>query len=193
MLIDLSVEVTEFTREQALAAEKMASFGHLGTHFDVMNKEFPLTYVRREGIVFDVSGVRDRDIDVEDVDASKIEEGMFVACHTGFVESVEYGSRKYFTEHPQLSNELIDELLARKVAIIGVDFAGIRRGEEHTPKDQYCADSGVFIVENLCNLQRLLNNRRHNTFIANTYPIKFSGMTGLPCRVVAETREAPLR
>ena len=26
---------------------------------------------------------------------------------------------------------------------IGVDFAGVRRGKEHTPMDQYCADRGV--------------------------------------------------
>ena len=187
MLIDLTVEVTEFAREQAFAAEKMASFGHLGTHFDVMDKEFPLTYVKREGIVFDVSGIRDRDIDVEDIDASKIGENLFVTFHTGFVESVGYGSKKYFTDHPQLSNELIDELLARKIAIIGIDFAGIRREAEHTPKDRYCADRGVFIVENLCNLKKLLEYARHGAFVVNTYPIRFSGMTGLPCRVVAET------
>ena len=43
-----------------------------------------------------------------------------------------------------------------KISMIGVDFAGIRRGKEHTPKDQYCADRGVFVVENLCGLSRLL-------------------------------------
>ena len=152
MLIDLSVKITKFTRKEAPDNEKMVSFGHLGTHFDVMNKEFPLSYVRKEGVVFDVSGIKDRDIDLEDVDISKAKKEMFIAFYTGFIDKVEYGSEKYFTEHPQISNRLLDKLLEQEISIIGIDFAGIRRGKEHTPKDQYCADRGVFIVENLCNL-----------------------------------------
>ena len=52
MLVDLSVKVTKFVRKEATQNVKKASFGHLGTHFDVMNKEFPLSYVKREGVVF---------------------------------------------------------------------------------------------------------------------------------------------
>ena len=33
---------------------KKALTGHLGTHFDVMNREFPLEYIRRQAVVFDV-------------------------------------------------------------------------------------------------------------------------------------------
>ena len=56
--------------------------------------------------------------------------------------------------------------------------------KEHTPMDQYCADRGVFIIENLCNLSGVLKNG--NTFIANTYPMNYAEMTGLPCRVVVD-------
>jgi len=65
-------------------------------------------------------------------------------------------------------------------------FAGVRRGAEHTPKDQYCADRDVFIVENLCNLKHLLGSQRQRHLTAHTYPMKFADMSGLPCRVVAE-------
>ena len=164
----------------------MASFGHLGTHFDVMNKTFPLSYVKRDGIVFDVSAVSTRDIGIEDIQLDAIKQDMFAAFYTGFIDENEYGSEKYFSRHPQLSDELIDTLLAKKVSIIGIDFAGVRRGEEHTPKDQYCADKGVFIVENLCNLHLILKETKHQYFTAHTYPINFSGMSGLPCRVVGE-------
>lgn len=37
--------------------EKRALVGLLGTHFDVMNKEFPLEFTKRAGVVFDVSGL----------------------------------------------------------------------------------------------------------------------------------------
>lgn len=186
MLIDLSVKVTKKANMDALDNEKMVSFGHLGTHFDVMNKEFPLEFIKRNAIVFDVSRVVDRDIDVTDIDISLVKADMFIAFYTSFIEQEEYGTKAYFASHPQLSNELIDKLLERKVSIIGIDCAGVRRGIEHTPKDQYCADRGVFIIENLCNLGKVLNGKSEKKFMANTYPINFEGMTGLPCRVVAE-------
>ena len=114
--------------------EKKALVGHLGTHFDVMNKEFPLEYTKRSAVVFDVSDVGGRDIDITDVDLSMVKKDMFVAFYTGFIEKIGYGGKVYFTEHPQLSDELIDALLDKGVSIIGVDFAGVRRSKEHTPK-----------------------------------------------------------
>jgi len=186
MLIDLSVKVTNISNKDALVNEKMASFGHLGTHFDVMNKEFPLEFTKRKAIVFDVSEIVDREIAEADIDISLISADMFVSFYTCFIEKFEYGTKSYFTMHPQLSDKLIDKLLEKKISIIGIDFAGVRRGVEHTPKDQYCADRGVFIIENLCNLGKVLNGKSVVDFTANTYPVNFAGMTGLPCRVVAE-------
>lgn len=164
--------------------EKKALVGHLGTHFDVMDKEFPLEYTERTGVLFDVSQIEGRDIDLSDIDLSRVTEGAFVCFYSGFIEKVGYGSKEYFTAHPQLSLPLIDALLAAKVSIIGVDFAGVRRGKEHTPTDQHCADHGVFIVENLCNLKPLQDAAR--PFIACTYPMNYASMTGLPCRVIAK-------
>ena len=184
MKIDITLKITPKMVTDAQGNEKKALVGHLGTHFDVMNKEFPLEYTQRNGIVFDVSEVKNRDIDMNDIDLDKVRSEMFVAFYTGFIEEEGYGTRKYFTEHPQLSNELIEALLWKEVSIIGVDFAGVRRGKEHTPMDQHCADHGVFIIENLYNLKSLLENG--DTFIANTYPMNYANMTGLPCRVVAE-------
>lgn len=186
MLIDITVEITPKMVIDAQGNEKKALVGHLGTHFDVMNKEFPLAFVERKAIVFDVSKIENRDIDIQDIDINKVETEMFIAFYTGFIEMVGYGSPIYFKDHPQLSDQLIDALLEKKVSIIGIDCAGIRRGKEHTPKDQYCADKNVFVIENLCNLKSILKNQLVSNFIANTYPVKYTGMTGLPCRVVAK-------
>ena len=184
MKMDLTIKITPKMVTDAQGNEKKALVGHLGTHFDVMNKEFPLEYTERRGIVFDVSGIKDRDIDCADIDLQKVKKDMFVSFYTGFIEEESYGSRKYFTEHPQLSNALLEALLEKKVSIIGVDFAGVRRGKEHTPMDQHCADYGVFIVENLCSLHQILEHGEN--FLAHTYPMNYAKMTGLPCRVVAE-------
>ena len=154
MKIDVTLEITPKMVQDAQGHDKKSLSGHLGTHFDVMNKEFPLEYTQRRGIVFDVSGIKDRDIGVFDVDLEKVP-----------------------------ADELIEKLVDLHISLIGVDFAGIRRGREHPVKDQYCANHGVFVIENMCNLKELLNK----DVIMNTYPMRYQGMTGLPCRVVAET------
>ena len=184
MLIDITLQVTPQMRRGAPEKDDRALIGHLGTHFDVMDKDFPLEYTRRAGLVFDVSAIRGRDIDIEDIDMDKVEKDQFVAFYTGYIEQEPYGTKTYFAEHPQLSHRLIDALLDKGVSIIAIDCSGIRRGKEHTPKDQVCADRGVFVVENLCSLQPLV--AAGGRFTAHTYPVSYSGMTGLPCRVIAE-------
>lgn len=135
------------------------------------------------GMIFNISNITGRDIETEDIDISKIKKDMFVGFYSGFIEKEGYGTKKYFNDHPQLSDRLIELLIEKEISIIGIDFAGIRRGKEHTPKDQYCADYGVFIVENLCNLKSILGDEGYKYFDANVYPVKFSG---LPCRVIGE-------
>jgi kynurenine formamidase len=184
MKIDITLRITPEMISDAQGNEKKALVGHLGTHFDVMNKIFPLEYTERKGIVFDVSKVQDRDIDIADIDMHSIVNDMFVCFYTGFIEKEGYGTKTYFTAHPQLSNELLEALLQKNISIIGIDFAGVRRGKEHTPMDQHCADHGVFIIENLCNLCTVLENGE--TFTAHTYPMNYAQMTGLPCRVIAD-------
>ena len=184
MLLDITLPVTPDMRRAAPEKDDRALVGHLGTHFDVMDKEFPLQYTCRKGIVFDVSAIRGRDIEISDIAMDKVEKEQFVAFYTGYIEQERYGTKTYFAEHPQLSHELIDALLDKGISIIGIDCSGIRRGKEHTPKDQLCADRGVFVVENLCSLQALV--AAGGQFTAHTYPVRYSGMTGLPCRVIAE-------
>lgn len=184
MLIDLTLKITPKMVADAQGNEKKALVGHLGTHFDVMNKEFPLEYMERNAVVFDVSQIANRDIEITDIDLEKVTPLMFIAFYSGFVENEGYGSHTYFTEHPQLSNALIEALVEKGISILGIDFAGVRRGKEHTPTDQFCAERGIFIVENLCNLSEVLKHGQR--FLAYTSPMNFTELTGLPCRVIAK-------
>lgn len=79
----------------------------------LMNKSFPLDYTERKGIVFDVHAIKDRDIDISDIDMNLVEEGMFVLFYTGFIEESSYGTTTYFKEHPQLSDALIQVLMEK--------------------------------------------------------------------------------
>lgn len=181
MLIDITLKITPRMTMDAQGNEKKALTGHLGTHFDVMNREFPLEYTRRKGICFHVE--EKEEIGPADIDLSLVEKEMFVIFRTGFMTRESYGTPVYFSQHPYLSRELIEELLNRGVSLIGIDGAGIRRGKEHTAADQLCADRDTFVVENLAQLDELPTER---SFVVHTYPVRFEGMTGLPCRVIAE-------
>lgn len=186
MKIDITLRVTPKMVTDAQNNLKKAFTGHLGTHFDVMNKVFPLEYTELEGIVFDIQSKGLEEVTTNDVNLNLVEEGMFVAFHSGFIESEGYGGARYFREHPAISMDLIRALLDKRVALIGIDFSGLRLGAEHTPTDQLCADHGTFVIENLCNLALVLGGAQYAKAHFHTYPMKFEGMTGLPCRVVAE-------
>ena len=58
MKIDVTLKITPKMAADAQGNEKKVLVGHLGTHFDVMNKEFPLEYTERKAIVFDVIASR---------------------------------------------------------------------------------------------------------------------------------------
>lgn len=184
--IDITTSVSAELLARAQKNLALAYNGHVGTHFDVMDKEFPLEYMDLEAIVFDVTKCIDKEeIGVDDIRLDCVGDGMFVGFYTGFIEQEGYATKRYFSQHPQLSFDLIHALLDKHVRIIGVDFAGVRRGKEHTPTDQVCADHGAFIVENLCNLSFLLDGKPQAIGKIGTYPVKFEGQTGLPCRVIA--------
>ena len=77
MFIDSTLKITPKMTQDAQGNLKKALVGHLGTHFDVMNKEFPLEYIRRNAVVFDVSGVSNRDIDISDIDLNDMKGGSY--------------------------------------------------------------------------------------------------------------------
>ena len=72
---------------------------------------------------------------------------------------------------------LLDLTLRVDASITGIDAAGLRRGDDHTPVDQRCVDRGVFMVENIANLESLNNSAGANRFTVSTAPVDFRGMT----------------
>lgn len=186
MYYELTLKITPELIRSANGNERFSLMGHLGTHFDVMDKEFPLENLSLQAIVFDVSHIRGRDIDVGDIILEHVQPRMFVAFYTGYLDEFGYGNSAYFNDHIQLSEALIERLIEKRINIIGVDCPGIRSGSQHTPKDQYCADHGVFVVENMTGMKTLLVGKKELECRIHTYPVNYSHMTGLPCRVVAE-------
>ena len=191
MKIDLTYALTKKKIEEWASNisdrdKALASTGHLGTHFDVMGKEFPLDFTESRGVVFDVSNVGEGEVDVSDIDLDKIQADDFVLLHTGVADKYDWGSEDYNTHFPQLSWNLIEALTDKKIRMIGIDMRGIRKGDEHTKADNFCAQRGVFVVENLVNLGKLFEESKDKDLIIHIYPVNIRGFSGLPSRVVAE-------
>ncbi|WP_312516600.1 cyclase family protein [Anaerospora sp.] len=192
MKIDLSVVITEEILESILKRGSnkqippVAQFGHIGTHFDIMDKTFHLDNTERTGKLFDVSYLKNRAVEINDIDATRIHELDFVMFYTGCLKERGYGKPDYFVNHPELSEELIAFLVGKKVSLIGIDAPGIRKPAEHPKADQYCADHGIFVIENLANLDVLAEKASSTDFLVHTYPVNYEGLSGLPCRIIAE-------
>jgi kynurenine formamidase len=163
--------------EKSANDKNFEKFGHFGTHFDVMNKEFPLNYCETNGKVFDVNNI----------DLNRIDEKDFIILHTGIINRYEYGSSEYFAEYPNVSWDIIKSLIGKRISIIGIDASCLKNAKEHLEIDQYAADNGTFIIENMDNLGSLLEAITGNqSFKIHAYPMCIGGYSGLPIRVVAE-------
>ena len=189
MFIDLSLQFREddeaFTHMKS-DPKKLFQSGHFGTHLDVhLKTKVPLDVMQTTGVLFDVSMVHGRDIELTDFEGSLIKEKDFVIFKTDMIKRHAYGTKPYFIDHPQLSQAVLDYLVNKKVAFIGIDAAGVRRAGEHVIADKFCEEAGVYIIENLTNLDQL-EKHSHDGFSVNTSWIEIPGQTGLPCRVVAK-------
>lgn len=159
--------------------------GHIGTHFDIMDKAFPLESFRTAGRVIDVSHIEGREVEVADLDGYDIGEGDMVIFYTGQVEAYGYGTPAYYQHSVNLSDAVIHHLVERKVRLIGADAAGVQKPKKHEAVDRFCAERNIFIVENLDNLKALMAAAKDG-FTVYTAPTKRTGLSGLPCRVLAE-------
>lgn len=160
------------------------AMGHIGTHLDTYEKStIPLEYFKSSGILFDVRGIPE--VTEGDVDITLIQQGDFVLFHTGRIEEHPYGEPMYFEKHPQLSRGLVEVLTEKKIRFIGVDCPGIRQHSEHEAADRFCEQHGIYVIENLKNLEQIHSQR----FTVYTMWLEDEVMTGLRCRVIAECSE----
>ena len=103
--IDLTYPLTKeklevFTSKLIERNKNVMAMGHVGTNFDAMGKNFLLDYGERRGIIFDVSPIFGREIEISDIDADKIQSGDFVLLYAGMIEKFDYGTEEYFKNNP---------------------------------------------------------------------------------------------
>ena len=187
MLIDLTTNVSQNSPLIQWAKSQdnpHVAMGHIGTHLDTYEKSaIPLEYFKSSGILFDVRGIPE--VTEGDVDITLIQPGVFVLFRTGRIEEHPYGEPMYFENHPQLSRGLVEALVEKGIRFIGIDCPGIRQHSEHEVADRFCEQHGIYIIENLKNLEQIHSQR----FTVHTMWLEDEVMTGLRCRVIAECLE----
>lgn len=185
MFIDLTLPLGAEPQENAnQRAAGLFRLGHHGTHLDrLLRSVIPIEYCRSRALLFDVSAFsRERPVEARDIPLEMVMPGDFVLFRTGAIQRNPYASRGYLEEYIEFSWELLNSLLAKKIRFIGLDARGLRQNEEHRKADTLCEEAGVFVIENLTNLQMLYAERE---FVIYTAWFDGGG-TGLPCKVVAE-------
>lgn len=194
MLIDLTLPIDEqdthnpfFKQQHAINVSRL---GHLGTHLDIMHVDTANLAPERfitPAILIHVENIYQRPIELSDIpNLSQIAAGDFVIFKTDWFDTY-YRSEFYVkghpeAGHPELSDEVLETLIERKVNFIGIDAAGIKKTEGHAKADTYCADHDVFVIENIVNLARLSQDR----FKLYCFPLNLKKVSGLPVRLIAE-------
>jgi kynurenine formamidase len=188
-MIDITLKLDENNEVwKCLESEenKLMKAGHIGTHIDVYKKSnIPLEYFKTKGVLIDCTNYDlDREIGLEVLENIEITKGRFVIFKTNTPIKDTYGSDSYFKHHPQISWELIDYLLERKVYFIGINCAGIRSGKEHIKADIKAEENNAYIIENL-DLSKL-NGKIEDEFDVYTMWIENPFSTGLSTRVLVD-------
>jgi kynurenine formamidase len=148
---------------------------HAGTHIDapmhlIANPlfigDYPLERFCGRVVLLDVRG--DSVIEWKDSYDQLIEENSMVLFYTGHAEK--YGTPQYYTEHPVIHMKLANILVKKKIKCLGLDAPSPDNAPFSIHK--ILLAQGVFILENLRNLEALLEKEFIELFV---FPLKIKG------------------
>lgn len=175
---------TAFIQSEHFTSFKLETNMHIGTHLDAPlhfieeNKfisDYPVTKFIGKALLIDVREAEF--IDIEEEYKSLISEDDIVLFYTGF--SQYYGTAHYYSKHPVLTLEFADLLVQKKIKLVGFDTPSPDREDYLVHKK--LLNNNIFILENLCNLDKLLP---YPNFEIIALPLKIKA-EGSPVRAVA--------
>ena len=158
---------------------------HVGTHMDAplhaieggkMISDLPIEQFFGPGIFIDVKGQKTIDISV--LKERNIEAGSIVLFYTDLGNK--FREKNYFNGYPELTENLAEELIKRKVKMIGTDSPSAE-SMPPWPIHKLLLGADVLLLENLTNLGQLVGLQ---TFEIIALPPKLAS-NGAPVRVIA--------
>ncbi|MCX6238914.1 MAG: cyclase family protein [Bacteroidia bacterium] len=161
---------------------------HVGTHIDgpmhmtsdtKMMAELPLEMFAGKGVLIDVRG--EQKIEFRESFRTMIQSGDIVLFYSG--SDTIFGTPQYFTDYPDITEELALFLADQRVKIIGLDW--VSPDHEPYPIHDILFKNNILILENLTNLGQLLHATYFEVF---AFPLKIKADSSI-VRVVARVKE----
>ena len=183
--VDISVHTFSNETEGTYEAAVLTMPLHTATHIDFVfpGKEFPMERMIGPGRVFDVTKAGGGTFGLKDLGKNpEADKGDFIFFRTNWNRF--FGTDKYF-EHPEISMEVLDWLILKKINVVGIDAQGLARGTRHGEYDRLMLKNDIPVVENLVNLTVL----PESGFTVYCFPVKIKNADALPVRVVAEIKK----
>lgn len=157
----VSLKQTHEIASDHFCAFHLSTGMHAGTHIDAPSHliagpaarsidAYPMDAWVGRGVLLDARG--QDPIDWSPAFEGKLMAGDIVLIHTGWDDR--FGEEAYFTEHPSLTERMVDHLLSAEVKLLGLDTPS----PDQMPFIQHkrILRQGVPIAENLTNLSALL-------------------------------------
>ena len=158
---------------------------HTATHVDLVfaeNRIEPERMIGR-GKLIEVTQVSGGEIRLDDIEQQvEIESGDFVFFRTDWSKLV--GTEEYYN-HPELSTEVVQWLVSKRVNAVGIDALGLGRDRKHGEYDRLLIKNNVFVIENLANLSAIPRKE----YKVYCFPLKIENVDAIPARVVVEIDE----
>jgi arylformamidase len=185
-LPDSALDLAEIARRVGRPSRRACGSCHFvsgGTPID----QIPVKHLIGEAIVGDFSykkrgsGITSEDIKKVLLDDAQIKEGDILLFYTGC--SRLWGNPEVNNDFTYLSGEAAEYLVSKKIRAIGIDFLSIEEFHSQDHKThKTLLSNGIFIIESLNKeLKRFVGQR----ILFMSFPIKFQGGDGAPCRAVA--------
>ena len=158
---------------------------HTATHVDLVFAKSRIEPERMigRGKLIVVTQAPGSEIQLDDVEHQvEIESGDFVFFRTDWSKLV--GTEEYHN-HPELSPDVVQWLVSKRINAVGIDARGLGRGRRHGEYDRLLMKNDIFVIENLANLSAIPTRE----FTAYCFPLKIENIDAIPARVVVEINE----
>jgi arylformamidase len=183
---------------QGYDSEAMFMSTHTGTHVDAPSHFKPglasIDMISTDRLVCNAILIRAKKranqlIEQQDL-GNQIRQDDAVVIATGWEKRS--GMKNYMSENPGLSEEAARYLARKRVNAVAIDCPSIDAGtDSRFTAHNILLPLNILVVENLCNLDKVVSNRsknnknNNNSFTLIISPLKLGGATGSPARVLA--------
>jgi kynurenine formamidase len=183
------VDVMDVLDQSAMNLSRIELSVHTGTHMDAPFHFFqgadtidrvPLERCMGAAALIDLRGIpAGSEIRLDQIESRReaLRHAHLAVLHTGW--SKEWGSQRYFRDHPRLSGAAAQFLVDAGVELTGVDMPSVDQAPY--PAHKVLLSAGVLIVENLTNLEAI----GADLFELIVLPLRLAGRDGSPVRAVA--------